>query len=445
MSVVTRRSFLSMGAAAAAALTLGPSCVSTPTRLGRKIPAERRLRVACIGCGGRGAEAVAAVSGEQVVALCDVDYPRAAASFRRLPDAPRYHDYRHLLKDHDEDLDAVVIATPDHMHAPIALDAMRRGKHVFIEPPLAHTVAEARWLAEEAHVRQVVTQLGIQGTASDTRRTLMTWLKQDVIGPVHEVHLWTSQPSWPQGMERPRESPLVPSTLAWDLWLGVAPPRPYHPRYHPAGWRAWWDFGTGALGAVGSHFLDAAFVGLELGSPSWVEAETSPKFQETAPVWSVVTYQFPARGARPPVKLVWYEGGRKPPRPAELEADRSLPDNGEYYVGERGVILVANGIPRLVPDRLMREQLPLLPRSDWPESPGIYQEWIRACKGGPAPLAPFHPMAGPMTEALLAGNLAVRIRSRVNLDLPRLRCPKNSNARDLLFPNYDRETLRART
>ncbi len=312
----TRRQFISGAIAAFAGFMIVPSHVLG--RGGAKPPSEK-LNVAGIGIGGQGASDLAEMEGENIVALCDVDDAHAARTFKRYPKARAHRDYRKMLEE-QKDIDAVVIATPDHQHAIIAMAAMRAGKHVYCEKPLTHTVWEARQLTQAAHAHKIATQMGNQGQASEGTRRLSEMIRDDAIGPVREVHVWTDRPSsglfnvfWPQGVERPTETSPVPDTLDWDLWLGPAPARPYHSAYLPFKWRGWWDFGTGALGDIGCHTFDPVFRALKLGHPLSVEASSTRVNEETYPLASMVTYHFPARPPMPPVKLVWYDGGLRPP------------------------------------------------------------------------------------------------------------------------------------
>src|SRR5690242_8121603 len=252
--------------------------------------------------------------------------------------------------DEMKEIDGVVVATPDHHHAFASMEAIKRGKHVYCEKPLTHSVWEARQLAQAARAAKVATQMGNQGQASEGPRRLCELVWSGVIGKVHEAHIWTDRPSqglfneyWPQGVSRPKETPDVPATLDWDLWLGPAPQRPYHPAYLPFKWRGWWDFGTGALGDIGCHSLDPVFRALKLGHPLSVEASSTRVNTETYPLTSMVTYQFPARGEMPALKLVWYDGGLRPPRPAELENDREMGAGGHLFIGDKGKILTERG------------------------------------------------------------------------------------------------------
>jgi Oxidoreductase family, C-terminal alpha/beta domain len=290
-------------------------------------------------------------------------------------------------------------------------------------------------------------QMGNQGQASEETRLLIEMIMDNAIGPVREAHIWTDRPSnglfnvyWPQGVDRPSEQPPVPDTLDWDLWLGPAPARPYNPAYAPFRWRGWWDFGTGALGDIGCHAFDPVFRALKLGAPSSVEASSTRVNEETYPVASMVTYQFPARGSMPPVKLVWYDGGLRPPRPAELEDGRLLGANGKLLVGDNGKILESGRGYKLIPEA--RNKAYGTPPRKLPRSPGHHQEWAIACKGG-APAGSNFDWAGPLSEAVLLGNVALRLKLREELtrkkllwDGPALRFANSENANRFLRRSY---------
>ena len=406
---LSKREFVKTSAAAAAFAAV-PRYV--PGGQGRTSPNEK-LNIAAIGFGGKGATDVRNVASENIVALCDVDfgYGHGPAIINEFPRARRYEDYRVML-DRQKDIDAVMIATPDHTHAVISMEAMRRGKHVFTQKPLTHTVYEARVLAEAAREYKVATQMGNQGQAEDRPRRVREMIWDGAVGPITEVHIWTDRPNngylnvfWRQGVERPVDTPPVPKTLHWDLWLGPAPERPYHPAYHPFAWRGWWDFGTGALGDIGCHRFDPIFRALKLGYPASVKAVSTLVNQETYPSGSIVTYEFPRRGDQPPVILKWYDGGLKPDRPPELEEHAQMGTNGVMYVGEKGKIFN----DRLIPESLRRDYE--RPEPTIESSPGHYREWINACKGGPPAGSNFE-WAGPLTETVLMGNVALRMELR---------------------------------
>jgi predicted dehydrogenase len=403
-SKLSRRDF--MGAAAAvAAFTIVPRHV-----LGgpRQIPPSEKVNIAGIGVGGQGGGDINAVSSQNIVALCDVDWRQAAGTFRRHPNATKYKDFREMLDKEDKNIDAVVVATPDHVHAVASIAAIKRGKHVYCEKPLTHSVYEARMVAKAAREAGVATQMGNQGQASEGTRLICENIWGGAIGPVREVHVWTDRPLrglsdvyWPQGVGRPEETPSAPDTLDWDLWLGPAPKRPYHPAYVPFKWRGWWDFGTGALGDIGCHSIDPIWRALKLKAPLSVHAACTLVNNETYPVASRVTYQFGARGDMPPVKLHWYDGGMRPPRPDELEDGQSFGDNGTMFVGDKGKMLGYMIIPES-----RRKEFGNAPKV-LERSPGHHQEWIDACKGG-KPAGSNFDHAGPLAECVLLGNVALR-------------------------------------
>ncbi len=401
---LSRRQFLSAGAAVAA-FTVVPRHVLGGA--GQTPPSEK-LNIAGIGVSGRGGGVLQGVESQNIVALCDVDWAHAAGTFKRYPNARQYKDFRVMLDKEAKNIDAVTVATPDHVHAVAAIAAMKLGKHVYCEKPLTHSVFEARKMAEVAREMKVATQMGNQGQASEETRLMCEFIWDGAIGPVREVHVWTDRPLnginavyWPQGVDRPKDTPPVPETLDWDLWLGPAPERPYHPAYLPFKWRGWWDFGTGALGDIGCHRIDPIFRALKLGHPTSVEAACTLVNSETYPVASMVHYKFPARGDLPPVKLTWYDGGMRPPRPEELEDGRAYGTNGILFVGDKGKMLEN----RLIPESKMKEYK--APPQSIPRSPGHFEEWIRACKGG-EPAGSNFDHAGLLAQVVLLGNVVLR-------------------------------------
>ncbi len=410
--MLSRRNFLRNTAAVTSFLVLKSAVLG---REGHASPNEK-LNIAGIGIGGQGASDVEQVSSENIVALCDVDSAYAARTFNKYPQAKRYKDYRVMLEK-EKGIDAVVIGTPDHLHAIVSIAAMKAGKHVYCEKPLTRTVHEARTVARVARETKAVTQMGNQGMAFEGNRLINEWIDDGAIGPVREVHVWSDRPThsgklplyWAQGVERSNDTPPVPDTLDWDLWLGPAPWRPYHKDYVPFKWRGWWDFGSGGLGDMGIHNLAPVFSALKLGAPESLHASSTAVFKETVPLAAMVHYQFPARGNLPPVKLHWYDGGMLPARPDELEEDeRNLdPEDGIIFVGDKGKMLVTGwggNKPRLIPES--RNQEYKRPAPTLPRSVGHHKEWIEACKGGPAPRSNFD-FAGPLTEAVLLGSLCI--------------------------------------
>jgi predicted dehydrogenase len=438
---VSRRQFLRGAAVSAAGVMIVPGAV-----LGMRgaVPPSGKLNLAGIGIGGQGGHDLAEMESENIVALCDVDKNHAAHIFKKYPGAKQFTDYRKML-DEMKEIDGVVIATPDHHHAFASIEAIKRGKHVYCEKPLTHSVWEARQVAVAAREAKVATQMGNSGQASEAARRLCEVVWSGVIGKVHEAHIWTDRPSqglfneyWPQGVNRPKDTPPTPDSLDWDLWLGPAPLRPFNPAYLPFKWRGWWDFGTGALGDIGCHAMDPVFRALKLGAPLSVQASSTRVNEESYPLGSMVTYHFPARDAAPqeinrhiaglngaaavempPCKLVWYDGGLRPPRPDGLPEGKLMGDNGRLLIGDKGFILAgmttsAGGVYPESCAKAAAEVAKSIPRSD-----SHYREWLDACRGG-KPAGSYFDWAGPLTESVLLGNVALRLQLREDLTLYRL-------------------------
>ena len=403
---ISRRGFIGTSTVALAGLTIVPG--HAVSGLGHIAPSDK-LNIAGVGIAGMGRVNLENVAKtENIVALCDVDWREQTGKiFKTYPAAKQYKDYRIML-DKQKDIDAVIIATPDHTHAVISLESMKRGKHVYTQKPLTHTVHEARVLAKAAKEYKVATQMGNQGQAGDGPRRLREMIWDGVIGQVHEVHVWTDRPNngllktyWPQGVSRPEETPQIPQDLDWDLFIGPAPMRPYNPAYHPFAWRGWWDFGTGALGDIGCHSLDPVFRALKLKYPTTLQAVSTLVNEETYPSGSMVRYEFPARENMPPLSLTWYDGGLRPMLIPELEEGMQMGTGGVLYVGDKGKILDDKILPKS-----LRESYKI-PTAYIPSSPGHEEEWILACKGG-APGGSDFDWAGPLTETVLLGNVALR-------------------------------------
>ncbi|MCC7375533.1 MAG: Gfo/Idh/MocA family oxidoreductase [Verrucomicrobiales bacterium] len=438
LAPTSRRTFLHRAILAAATVQIVPGRV---LGLRGETAPSNRLNIAGIGIGGQGGHDVGQFPNDNIVALCDVDWRHAAGTFKKFPQAQKFKDYREML-DTVKEIDAVVVGTPDHQHAFASMAAIRHGKHVYCEKPLTHSVWEARQVAEAARKAGLSTQMGNQGQASEETRRLCEIVWSGAIGKITEVHIWTDRPSrglfdeyWPQGVGRPTDAPAVPAELDWNLWIGPAPMRPYHPIYAPFKWRGWWDFGTGALGDIGCHSFDPVFRALKLGAPSWVQASSSRVNEETFPLASMVTYQFPARSAEvqannfqvlgmsgadagaiemPPVRLTWYDGGLRPPRPADLEEDEVLGDNGRLLVGTEGYILGSRVYPekRRVEVGRVESKIPRVPQ-------GAYAEWSECCKKSRRAGSHFD-WAGPLAETVLLGNVALRVQLREKLTRSKL-------------------------
>ena len=420
----SRRKFLGASATAAAGLMVVPRHVVGATQK-KKAPSDT-VNIACVGVGGMGFSDTRGVRSQNVVALCDVDdesMARLIGSDRLEPNekamydkAAKYRDFRRMLEK-EKVIDAVTVSTPDHNHAVIAMAAIKLGKHVYVQKPLTHTIKEARLLAKSAKEAKVVTQMGNQGHAGEGARLICEWIKDGAIGNVFEVHCWTNRPIWPQGIDAPAEIPSVPSTLDWDVWLGPAPFRPYHPAYHPFKWRGLWDFGTGALGDMGAHIMDQPFWALDLKAPTSVQGSSTVFTKDYAPRAEVVTYEFAAREGMGPLALTWWDGGLMPPRPDELEPGRMMGDDGGgcLFRGDKGLIMCGTygENARLVPETRMQEYA--RPEKTIPRSPGIREEWIEAIKKGTKSTTDFA-YSGPLTETMLLANVAVRLADK-NLKL----------------------------
>jgi predicted dehydrogenase len=417
MKKSTRRQFIEKTALAGAGVMIVPRFV-----LGGRgyIPPSDRLNIALIGAGGKGENHIQNLKDTQnIVALCDVDDRRAAKAFQTLPKAARFRDYRKMLDAMGGDIDAVMVTTPDHTHAVATLAAMQMGKHVYVEKPLTHNIAEARQLLEASRRYKVVTQMGNQGASMDCNAEVAEWIQAGAIGKVNRVHVWTNRPVWPQGVPTPRTADPVPSELDWDLWLGPAAHRPFSDAYLPFRWRGWWEFGTGALGDMGCHLMDVPYRALKLTAPTAVEANATTvwsgdfveaDYKESCPPSSVVKYDFPARPGMPACELLWYDGGVRPMRPAELGPNESFGtwDGGVLFEGSKGKLLcgIYGQNPTLLPSTRMKDFK--APKPTQARYQGSHQMvWADACKGLGQPSSPFE-YACPLTEILLIGNLAVR-------------------------------------
>jgi predicted dehydrogenase len=413
----------------------GCAAGTKPVRVARKLSANDKLNIACIGGGGKGFVDMKGVSrNNNIVAICDVDWERAANGFKVFPGAKKYKDFREMLDKEGKGIDAVTISTPDNVHAVAAMACMQLGKHVYVQKPLTHDIYEARLLTETARKYKVATQMGNQGHAYESLRRLTYWLDSGLIGAVREVHCWTNRPTWPQGgLTRPTEKVEVPATLDWNLWLGPAPERPYHPKYAPHVWRGWWDFGCGALGDMACHVMDPAYGSLKLGVPTSVEAQSEGNTAEGGPSWSIIAFQFPARGTMPPVKLTWWDGGKMPPRPEGIPADAKMGDDecGTLFVGEKGFLTcdTYSGSPRLVPYAKVE-----LPKKEFIVS-NTYAEWVGACKGGDPAGANFD-YAGPFTETILLGNLAIRSGKKIEWNTKELKVTNAPEANQYVKRTY---------
>jgi len=419
----------------------------------RGASANETVRHAAVGANGMSWADMSSLSRHKnwkLVAVCGVDRNRFDKVDKKWPDVAKYADFRKLLDKEHKNIDAVTIGIPDHMHATTALACMQMGTHVYLEKPLTRTPWEARLMADAATKYNVATQMGNQGRSTESIRVLKEWIDFGAIGNVREVHAWTDRPvggdpwsTFPV-VARPEETPEVPEEMDWDLWLGPARYRPYHPIYHPMTWRAFYEFGTGPLGDMGCHILDPSFYVLELGAPETVEATSSHWEEdvrsETYPRASLVRYRFPARNGKPPVTINWYDGHLLPFRPKALPNDVKLPTSGAIMVGDEGVLVHGShggSSPRVYPDSLMKALKKNQPPKTIPRVKGGHEsDWIRACKTGEAACSNFDYGAG-LTEMVLLGVAAIRVpdqRLEWNADKFRFENSKEANA--LLDPPY---------
>jgi len=458
---INRREFMGSTAAAAALFTIVPGCVLVGS--GGPAPSQK-INLAFVGVGDQGRGNMGQLlrlDDVQVVALCDVDkrvdYGQMGHGIAGLDSALErverdnarrtnsssykgctgYSDFREML-DNEDGIDAVVVSTPDHVHGVVCMAAIKKGKHIYCEKPLTHSVYETRMVTEAARKAGVMTQMGNHGHSGEGIRLAVEWIRDGAIGPVREVHGYTGSgaSSWLTINSRPKERPPVPDTLDWNLWIGPAHYRPYHPVYHPYNWRGWWDFGTGGIGDMACHNLDPAFWALELGYPTSVESTATGMTDETVPIEAVHHYEFPARGDMPPVTMYWYDGKARPPRPPGLEeARRFRGGNGIYFVGDDGVLMMDGWAesPRLVPESKM--QAYKRPPESIPRLKGHHRGWIDACKSG-NPVSGNFDYSGPMTEAVLLGNVALHTGKKIYWDGPNLKVTNAPEADKYIRPAF---------
>ncbi len=421
----SRRRFLRVAGSGCAGLL-----ILSNGRSARSYQANEKLNIAIVGAGGRGAANLHEVSHENIVALCDVDQRRAAASFRQYEKAVKYRDYRAMFDKLENQIDAVVVSTPNHIHAPASVTAMRMGKHCYCEKPLSHSVHEARVAAQVAAAKQVATQMGTQIHATDNFRRIVELIQAGTIGRVSECHCWLRGGG--SAGDRPADTPPIPAGLDWDVWLGPAPERPYHPCYVPHDWHYWWDFGGGAFGNMGCHYFDLAFWALDLRHPTDIAAEGPPPHAESSPAWQHVRYKFPGPNDSPPITLTWTHGSKAPP----IFAEHKLPDwVWGVFVGTKGLLLVDYAQHMLWPAASFADHKP--PPVSIPPSVGHHQEWIRACKTGAATTCNFD-YSGAITETMLLGNIAYRTGQPLVWDAVNMKVINQPQANQLLQREYRR-------
>jgi len=422
----SRRQFLAAGAAAGCGFWLGSSLAPL-----RAASPNEKLNVAFIGIGGQGRANLSGIARPDVnvVALCDVDDQRAGKAYEQFPGARKYDDFRRMFDELESKIDAVVVSTPDHTHFHPSLMAIQMGKHLYCEKPLAHSVGEVRKLTEAARQKKVATQLGVQRHTLGAVHRAVELIQAGAIGTVRECHAWVGGD---RGMpEIPRDTPPVPAHLNWDLWLGPAQPRPYHPTYAPYGWRFWWDFGTGEMGNWGCHILDIAYWALGLTQPTRVDASGPPPHPQTTPKAMATRFAFPAVGDRPAVELHWYHAKNGPP----ILSEHKLPHAGfnTLFVGSDGMLLCGFDRFRLLPEEKFRDSS--MPAQTIPNSPGFHREWINACRGG-APATCNFQYSGPLTETVLLGNVAYRAGGGFNWDAAQLKAEGNPEAEQYIQPVF---------
>jgi len=415
-TVLSRRAFLG-GVGAAGGLAVLPRCL---VAAGGAPAPSGKLNVACIGVGGRGHDNLQGIGGESavnIVALCDVDAGRLESAAKQFPGARQHRDFRRMFDEMEKGIDAVAVSTPDHTHAVAVMAAIRRRKHVYCEKPLAHSVAEIRAIMKAARDQKVITQLGNQGHSSDSIRMLCEWIWDGAIGPVHTVHAGCGMVySKIDELARLKEQHAVPATLDYDLWLGPAQFRPYHPAYLPGAWRGWLPFGTGVIGDWVCHVVDPVFWALDLGAPATIQAQARgydpAAHADTCPRGTVIKYVFPAKGRRGPVTLFWYDGTEKLPRPPEMEAERKIAETGAIVLGERGGIMYGShgaGGLRIFPEEKMRAYRQ--PAKTLPRVRGHHQDWLQAIRDGRQAGSNFD-YGGPLAELALLGVIAFRMLGR---------------------------------
>lgn len=439
-----RRNFLKTAAAA----TFGVHLIPRQVLGGEgKTPPSGKLNIASIGAGGQAAGDLSNMTGENIVALCDVDERRAADMFNRFPQAKRYKDFRKMLDEQADKIDAVLVGTPDHTHAVAAMAAITRGKHVYCEKPLAHSVAEVRALREAAQKHKVITQVGNQGHSSDSIRIFCEWIWDGAIGNVTEIHAgcdaFLDTYCQMRNLEAiAKERPAVPADFDWELWQGPVAARPYHPAYAPWNWRGWSPYGSGTLGDWVCHVIDPVFWALDLDMPTTIQAKTDGydplKHADTFPVGSQITFEFPAKGKRGPVKLVWYEGQQRIPRPAELEGGRQGVGTGAVVIGDRGKIIYGShgaGGCRLIPEEKMKAY-----KRPEPKIPRVrvshQQDWLNAVREGRPAGSPFD-YGGRLSEIGLLGVIAIRMTGqKLEYDEKAMRFTNVEQANRWLSPPY---------
>jgi predicted dehydrogenase len=443
MYTTSRRQFIK----SAAALT---GAAFAPNLLLGQEKTLSQLNVAAVGCGGKGLSDITEIAkGNRVAFLCDVDLQRAKGAIERFPEAKVFSDYREMFATVGDQIDVVTVSTPDHMHFPIAVEAIRLGKPVMVQKPLCNSLWEARALADYAKEKNVLTVMGNQGATMAGTRVLREWIEAGLIGEVTEVHYWTNRPIWPQGPGLEFPTQAIPEHINWDVWQGTcATDRPYSPKIHPFAWRGFWDYGCGALGDIGCHSFNSAFWVLDLKGDFVVEASKVSEFDENiAPKRSTVVYHFPAKGSRAPVKVVWQDGVNDPNTDPEFVRPPGIPDDlrldeqyGQVFVGTEGTLFINDGYggtaPQVFPESL-RDKARLIQKVYPRVTGGPTQELCRAIRGeGPKPVSNFVDHAGPLTEMVLAGNLAIRLGKKIDWDMEKMEARGLPEVKAMLKRSY---------
>ena len=426
----TRRQFLQTSAVAGVGFW-----VAGGVQAAESSSPNEKIAMASVGIGGKGdSDSNDAGRSGDMVAICDVDENTLNGGARRFPKAKKYTDFRKMLDEMGKSIDAVTVSTPDHMHTPASLMAMRMGKHCFCQKPLTRTIYEAHLMGEVARKMKVATQMGNQGTADNGLREGAAAIRAGALGTVSEIHVWTNRPIWPQGIDRPATKP-VPANLDWDLWLGAAPERPYADGYHSFKWRGWWDFGSGALGDMACHTVNMAYMALDLKNPTSVQAETSGHNKDSYPSWSIIKFEFPANDSRPAIKFTWYDGGKKV-NPDLLEGEK-LEGSGALIIGSKGKAYSMGdygGVSKWLGNVDK-------PKVEYTKSPGHFKEWVEAIKGGKPAVSNFPDYASGLASTILLGNLAVWVAAsgkgeKVLWDAKNLKSTNVAGLEQIIKPVY---------
>jgi predicted dehydrogenase len=439
----TRRDFLSQAAMAGVA---GSFLRGAPAALALQDSPNAKVRFACIGVGGKGtSDTEDAGKNGEIVALCDVDEKTLDKMAAKFPNAKKYYDYRKMLEEMGDKIDAVTVSTPDHTHAPAGAMAMRMGKHAFIQKPLTWSVEEARILRTIAAEKKLCTQMGNQGTAADGFRRGVEVIRSGELGPVKEIHVWTNRPIWPQGISRPNKIHGIPNSVHWYEWIGAAQDRPYNAAYHPFAWRGWLDFGTGALGDMACHTINVAAMALQLFDPETVEVVDTSGIvdRETYPTWSIIKTHFGQRDGRAPLDLVWYDGGDKLPDEKKSEIQgrlhgEKMPKSGLLLIGEKGSFFSTNDYGAehvLLPRDQFKDRTKV--EATLPHSPGHFKEWVDAIKAGdPSKALSNFDYSGRLTETVLLGVVALKAGGKIEWDPAAMRVKNNPDANQHLRRDY---------